>query len=190
MTKQYESEVHGGIEEGDFDWQGSIAHVQFLGVGGQFVERAAPSGVHRVLVPAQVLELHAAMRADLAERDLARFQKADQEGPRDVQVVGALLRGQLGVPAQHGHSAAGGHILEDFKEQRYDRRRELDGLPGVVTGDTECQGMVLAEKRGKAFAGRAGDFGVRGRRNRGAGGCGHGVGHPVVAFGDVSACAE
>ena len=51
-----------GVEERDFDRQGSIAHVQFLGVGGEFVERAAPRGVRRVLVPAQVLEAHAAGR--------------------------------------------------------------------------------------------------------------------------------
>ena len=179
----------GGIEEGDCDRQGLIAHVQFLGVGGELVERAAPRSVRHVLVPAQVLEPHAAVRADLAERDIARFQKADQEGPRDVQVVGGLLRGQFGVPAQYGDGAAGGHVLEDLQEQRSHRRRELDGLPDVVAGDTERQGTVRAEERGEALTGCAGQFGVRRRRRRGAGVCGHGVGHAVVACGDGSACA-
>ena len=71
----------GGVEEGDFDRQGSIAHAQLLGIGSEFVERSrAAWRPSPELIPAQVLEAHAAVRANLAERDVAPFQKADQEG--------------------------------------------------------------------------------------------------------------
>ena len=74
--RQFEQQVtqgrrieDGGVEEGDGDGQGSIAHVQFLGVGGEFVERLAPGVVGGLLVGAQIVEADAPVRADLAEGD-------------------------------------------------------------------------------------------------------------------------
>ena len=150
-----------GVEESNFDRQGSIAHAQGLGVGGKRVERAAPRGVRRVLVPAQILESYAAVRADPAKRDIARFHQTDQEGSRDVQVVGGLLHGQLGVAAWHGDGVAGGHVLEDLEEQYSDRRWDFDGLASLVTGDTERQSTAGAQERTEALAGCAGHLGIR-----------------------------
>ena len=107
----------GGVEEGDGGRRRSIAHAQFLGVGGEFVECPAPGVVRCVLVAAQILETHASVRADLAERDVSRFEEADEEGARDVEEVGGPLRGQFRVLAQHGDGAAGGHVVEDFQEE-------------------------------------------------------------------------
>ena len=66
-----------GIEEGDGDRQGSVAHVQFLGVGGEFVERLAPRVVGGLLVGSQIVEPDAPVRSDLAKRNGAGLEEVD-----------------------------------------------------------------------------------------------------------------
>ena len=125
----------GGIEKRGGDRRGSIAHVEFLGVGGKFVERPAPSGIRFVLVAEDVIEAHPAVRPDLAEGHGAFFKEPDKERVRDVEEVGRLLGRQFGVLAKHRDGAAGCHILENFHEEWAHRSRQLDNLFAVCTGD-------------------------------------------------------
>ena len=112
------------------------------------------------------------MRADLAEGDRAGLKQVDEERARHVEEVGGLLAGQFGVLAQHGHRAAGGHVLEDLDEQIGGRGRQLDSFLAVRDGDAEAQGMAA----GVAPAGGAGSFDVvAGQRRRSERG-GHVVG--------------
>ena len=67
-----------GVEKRNSSRQGSIAHVQFLGVGGELVERLASGVIGGFLVGAQIIEAHAAMRPDLVERNAAGLEKVDQ----------------------------------------------------------------------------------------------------------------
>ena len=70
-----------GVEKRHGDRQRrSVAHVEFLGVGDQFVERTAPGGVHFVLVSQDVVDAHAAVCTDLAEGKGALFEEIDEEG--------------------------------------------------------------------------------------------------------------
>ena len=70
-----------GVEKRHGDRQRrSVAHVEFLGVGDQFVERTAPGGVHFVLVSQEVVDAHAAVCPDLAEGKGALFEEPDEEG--------------------------------------------------------------------------------------------------------------
>ena len=81
-----------GNRKGGRQW--SVAHVKFLGVGGKFVERTAPSGIGLRLVPENVFEVHTAMRPDLVERYGTVFEQSNEEGMRNIEEVGCLLSGQ------------------------------------------------------------------------------------------------
>ena len=71
----------GGVEKRHGDRQRrSVAHVEFLGVGDQFVERPAPGGIHLVLVAEDVVDAHAAVCTDLAEGKGVLFEEIDEEG--------------------------------------------------------------------------------------------------------------
>ncbi len=71
----------GGVEKRYRDRQRrSVAHVEFLGVGDQFVKRPAPGRVHLVLVAEDVVDAHAAVCSDLAEGKGALFEEPDEEG--------------------------------------------------------------------------------------------------------------
>ena len=137
-----------GVEKRNCDRQRSIAHVEFLGVGGQLVERPAPSGIRFVLVAEDVVEAHAAVRPDLVEGNGAVFKEADQEGARDIEKVGRFLGRQFGVLAEHCDSAAGSDVLKDFNEKRANRRGQFNDIVTVRTGDPEHQGAVPAQERG------------------------------------------
>ena len=67
----------GGVEKRNDDRQRSIAHVEFLGVGGKFVERSATCVVCLVLVTEDIVEPHAPVRSHPAEGNGARFEKPD-----------------------------------------------------------------------------------------------------------------
>ena len=111
----------GGVEKRDGNRQRSIAQVEFLGVGGEFVERPAPSSIRPVFVAEDLVEAHASVRPDLAEGNGAGLEEPDEEGARDVEEVGRLLGRQFGVLAKYRNGASRGHVVEDLQEEWADR---------------------------------------------------------------------
>ena len=86
--REFEQQVaqRRGVQDGSVEkrygdrQRRSVAHVEFLGVVDQFVERPAPGGIHLVLVSKDVVDAHAAVCPDLAEGKGVLFEEIDEEG--------------------------------------------------------------------------------------------------------------
>jgi hypothetical protein len=83
-----------------------MTHAQFPGIRRQLVDDSAVAGVILALVGHEIVQPHAAVLADQAERDDPLLQHSDRVWPGDFEQVGGLLSRPLSPDGKDGHSMA------------------------------------------------------------------------------------
>lgn len=81
-----------------------------LSVGGELSKDCLSLLVIGLSEGLEVGEADPPMRAHQPERELLLLEKRDEEGARDVEEVGRLLRGELSVDGDDGDGVAIGHL--------------------------------------------------------------------------------
>ena len=107
-----------------------------------FLETDAPVGTHQT------------------EGKLLLLQKRDQEWPRDVEKVGRLLGGELGILRHNRDCATARHILQDRHEKLRRACRQLDRPLLVGVADPQGQGTPAAYQRREPLPRDAGQLNV------------------------------
>ena len=148
-----------------------------LCLGRQFFQRLEAALIDFLLVGHQIVETNPPMRADLTEWNLAVLNQPDQEGARNVQQVGRLLRREFRMDRHQRHGVALRHLRQDVCQQPERCHRNRDALLNIIVGlNAEAKGEVaLAQQAGQATAGFLGkpSVGLRGRDGLGES-CGYG----------------
>ncbi|MHB1424683.1 MAG: hypothetical protein ACYC3I_16055 [Gemmataceae bacterium] len=120
------------------------------------IENPGPGLVIFPLVGHQVVEANTAVLADGSARDFAFVHQLDQVGARDVEQIGGLLRGHLGMGGNEGHGVALGHFDLEMQEQAQCGRwhRYRFGLLAIVE-ELDADAGPLAELMGRQLDSRA-----------------------------------
>lgn len=112
---------HAGTLAREPDSAWSVAQAQSFGLGAHVVECCSPLGVPGSLVGQYVCQPEAAMVACGASAgQRALLDQSDQVWPGDVEDVGRLLCGELGVHGKNGDRVA----LREFPDDAYQHLTE------------------------------------------------------------------
>jgi hypothetical protein len=116
---------------------------EFLVKRCKLSQRLASLGAVIGLVGDYVLQRQPALVADHARRQRALVDHADHIGPRDIQQLGGLLRGDFRFEGNEGYGVPGGGLFENAHEQLRDDRRQIESRDLVPSGgDLDAQGLV------------------------------------------------
>lgn len=74
---------------------GTVSHILGLGFPGQLLKYIFPFMVNSLFVIQDVFHVYSPMRSNLPMRDDLLIKQLEQIGPRDVEQIGRLGRGQL-----------------------------------------------------------------------------------------------
>src|SRR5262245_11329233 len=95
-----------------------------------------------------VLELRAAMLADIAEREIADIHAMNDKGTGDAQDARRVVRAELLVLREDGNTPALEETAESGLKQRRGLRRELhDLIPARLAPNADLDLITLAELR-------------------------------------------